>query len=152
MSQHDSSDDKYLYALAELENLRKRKQREIELARDQAEAAVAQAFLPIVDDFQRALEAFRPVRGRGAKKKVLEGVALIFNRLQSILAQLQIAGFDAEGKAFTAELMEAICEVPSRDLPPGTVVKQLSSGFTRRGKLLRPAQVAVAVSPDHVDQ
>jgi molecular chaperone GrpE len=137
--------DKWLRALAELDNLRKRKAKEIEDARDQGEAYAASVFLPIIDDMRRAMEAMN--RPRARKKDILEGIQLVFNRFGAILEQLSIEGFESEGRRFTYELMEAITEVPTREALPGTVVGEIERGYTRRGRLLRPAKVAVAVEP-----
>lgn len=138
--------DKYYRALADLENLRKRTQREAELVRDQAEAGVALQFLEIVDDFKRMLDGIATTEGPDAKEQIASGVRLVFEKLIGTLRRLEIEGFHAQGQKFTAELMEAIAQVPSRSLPPGTVESEISQGFTRRGKLLRPARVAVAIA------
>lgn len=135
---------KYKRALADLENLRKRKERDVELARTQAEEQVARVFLDLTDDFRRALEGI--AGGEATKEQVLEGVSLLFEKLKHNLRQLEIEGFETEGQQFTAELMEAVAQAPSKTLAAGTVTKTLSQGFKRRGKLLRPAQVVVAVA------
>lgn len=147
----EDAHSKYLRALAELENLRKRTQKEVAQARDQGEAYVAQAILPIIDDFQRALEAITTVKGRNAKEQIREGMVLVFSKLTATLRQLEVEGFASKGQAFTYELMEAVAQVPTRELAPGTVVAELEQGFTRKGKLLRPAKVSVAIAPKDDD-
>lgn len=141
----DDAHDKYLRSLAALENLRIKKNREIELAREQGEVHVAAAFLPIIDDFYRAMAEMGKPRAR--KKDILEGIQLVFNKFCTLLEQLSIQGFESEGQKFTYEIMEAIAEVPTRDALPGTVVGEIERGYTRGGKLLRAAKVAVAVAP-----
>lgn len=137
--------DRYLRALASLENLRKQKSREVEAARDQGEAAAISAFLPIIDDMYRAMEAMGKPRAR--KKDILDGVQFVFDKFRSLLDQLEVNGFESEGQKFTYELMEAVVEVPTADALPGTVVGEAERGYMRKGKLLRPAKVAVAVEP-----
>jgi molecular chaperone GrpE len=134
--------DKYLRALANLDNLQKRTRKDVELARDQAEAEVILAFLPLIDDFRRALEA--DADPALTREQARQGYELVFRKFGSILENLEVKGFEAIGQRFTGELMEAITQVPTRALPAGTVVGQIEQGFTRRGKLLRAAKVAVA--------
>lgn len=143
--------DKYLRALADLDNLSKRARRDADAARDEGEAHVARAFLPLVDDLRRALEFVRDADGETLKEQVLSGLALIKGKFLHTLAQLQIEGFESQGKQFAAELMEAIAEVPTNLLPAGTVVAELEQGFKRRGKLLQPSRVAVAVPEPKVE-
>lgn len=137
--------DKLLRAQAELVNMQKRYQRQVEEARDQGEARTALAILPIIDDFRRAMAEMSKPRTR--KKDILEGIRLVFNKFGSVLEQLTIEGFESEGQQFTYELMEAIAEIPTSKALPGTVVGEEARGYMRRGKLLRPARVAVAVAP-----
>jgi len=137
--------DKWLRCMADLENLRKRKAKEVEEARDLGERNAISAFLPIIDDMYRALDAMGKPRAR--KKDILEGIQLVFGKFTQLLAQLEVAGFESEGRTFTYELMEAIAEVPTHNVLPGTVVGEVERGYTRRGRLLRPAKVAVAVKP-----
>jgi molecular chaperone GrpE len=137
--------EKYLRALASLDNLRKQKAKEVEEARDQGEAYTASMILPIIDDFHRAMTEM--VKPRARKKDILEGIQLIFLKFSALLEQLTIEGFETEGRKFTYDIMTAIAEVPTRDALPGTVVGEAARGYMRKGKLLRPAQVVVAVEP-----
>src|SRR5690606_19025719 len=109
----------------------------------------ATVFLPIIDDFRRAIESIQNSK-RISKQEVLDGILLLFRKLQHALRQLEIEGFESKGQRFAAELMEAIVQVPTREQLPGTVVEELEAGFLRRGKLLRPARVAVAVAAPEV--
>lgn len=143
--------DGRLRALAELDNLRKQKNLEIAQTRDQAEEYVIREFLEVIDDFERAFEIIPHIRGRGAKQKVAEGFQLIFDKFRSVLRRLEIEGFSSEGQRFNAELMQAIGKTPTLALPPGTVAGEAKRGYTRRGRLLRPAQVSVAVPPEESD-
>jgi molecular chaperone GrpE len=143
--------DKYLRALADLDNLRKRTNKEIQQARDEGESRAAVVFLPVIDDFHRAIESITQAK-RLSKKDVLDGMQLLMMKFAQALRLLEIEGFEARGQAFAVQLMEAITQVPTKALPPGTVVDELERGFTRRGKLLRPARVAVAIdAPDEED-
>ena len=134
--------DKMQRAQAELVNMQERYRRQVTEARDQGEVIVANAFLPVIDDFQRMMAAIANKRTR--KADIIEGVQIVFNKFCSVLAELSIEGFESEGQKFTAEIMDAIAWVPNKELPAGTVVNQLEQGYRRQGKLLRPAKVTVA--------
>ena len=139
---------KYLYALAELENLRKRTRRDIAQARDQATSETLLKLLPIVDDLERAVEAASNVVPGVVNIYSSDGIKAIALKAQATLASLDVRAFETIGKPFAAELMEAITRVPTRALPAGEVAGQISAGYTLGGKLLRPAQVAVAMDED----
>jgi molecular chaperone GrpE len=134
--------DKYLRALAELENLRTRKTREVDAARDAGEAHATRAFLPIIDDLERALSALLNLEA--APAATVEAWSMIRDKFVHTLKSLDTEGFRVQGEKFAAELMEAVAQTQSK-LPPGTVVEQVSQGFLRRGRLLQPAQVIVAI-------
>lgn len=135
--------DKYLRALANLDNLQKRTRKDVEIARDQGEASILLALLPILDDFQRALEW--DANDDVSRAQAREGWELVFRKFGTMLDGLNVEGFESVGKKFNAELMEAIAEVPAM-LPAGTVVGEIERGYKRGDKLLRPARVAVAVT------
>lgn len=141
----DETQEKYVRALADLENLRKKKNQQVEEARIRGEEHVASEMLPIIDDFYRAMAEMTKPRAR--KKDILEGVQLVFNKFCTLLERLEIQGFESEGQQFTYEIMEAIAEVPTKAALPGTVVGEVEKGYTRGGKLLRAAKVAVAIAP-----
>lgn len=141
--------DKYLRALAELENLRKRTAKDLVAARDQGENRAIAEFLPIIDDFQRALEYDATAAVSHAQAR--EGWQLVFQKLGQVLDRLEVLGVESVGRKFTAELMEAVTQISAPALAPGTVVAQLEPGYTRRGKLLRAAKVAVATQEDPHD-
>lgn len=139
--------EKALRAMAELENYRKRMTKEMLQARDQVEADVIQRFLDLADDMRRMIDSFRTAEGPDVHHQMLEGAKLVQARFMNILEGLETTGFDSKGQQFAAELMEAIATAPSKQLPAGTVVEELSQGFKRRGKVLRAARVVVATLP-----
>lgn len=134
--------DKYLRALANLENLRKRTSKEVAAARDQGETAILLSLLPVLDDFQRALEW--DANSDVSREQAREGWELVFRKFGVMLDGLGVAGFESVGQQFTAELMEAVSQVPIKMLPAGTVVGEVEKGYKRGGRLLRPARVAVS--------
>jgi molecular chaperone GrpE len=136
---------KWKRALADLENLRKKKNKQIDEAVTQGEADAIKKFLPVLDDMHRAMAAMS--NPSATKEALLEGLQSVFNKFGVVLEQLAVQGFEAEGEKFTYEIMEAVAEVPTRDALPGTVVQEFEPGYTRGGRLLRAAKVSVAVEP-----
>lgn len=134
--------DKYLRALANLENLRKRTAKDVTTARDQGETAILLSLLPVLDDFQRALEW--DANPDVSREQAREGWELVFRKFGAMLDGLGVAAFESVGQKFTAELMEAVSQVPVKMLPPGTVVGEVEKGYKRGDRLLRPARVAVS--------
>ena len=139
---------KYLYAIAELENLRKRTQRDIATAKDRATRETLLQLLPIVDDLERAVEAAANVVPGVVNVYSSDGIKAIALKAKATLASMGAVELETVGRPFMAEVMEAITRVPTRALPAGEVAGQISAGYTLGGKLLRPAQVAVAMDED----
>lgn len=138
--------DRALRAMAELDNYRKRMNKQLEQARDQVEGETIKQFLDLADDMRRMINSFQTARGSQARRQMMDGAQLVFARFMNILQGLGTTGFHAQGQQFAAELMEAIAETPAA-LPPGTVVDELAQGFMRHGRLLRAARVVVAALP-----
>jgi molecular chaperone GrpE len=141
----DDTHDRYLRALAELENLRTRKEEEIVQARDKARAGMLLELLPIIDNLERAIQAALKVEGAAGINQVREGVQLVLDNARHIMKQIGVRGFETVGRTFAAELMMAVAEIPSQ-LPPTTVVAEIARGYMFEDRLLRPAQVVVAVA------
>lgn len=135
--------DKYLRALAALENARKSKAKEVLEARRAGEIAVILEILPVVDDLHRAMEAMNEKRVR--KKDVLSGVNLVFSKFNSTLKRLFVEELQCEGQKFSCETMDAVAQVSTDKVLPGLVVNEIERGYTIGGALLRPAKVSVAV-------
>lgn len=134
--------DKYLRALAALDNLRKRTNKDVAAARDQGETAILLALLPVLDDFRRALEW--DANPDVSREQAREGWELVFRKFGAMLDGLDVAAFESVGQKFTAELMEAVSQVPVKMLPAGTVIGEIERGYKRGDRLLRPARVAVS--------
>jgi molecular chaperone GrpE len=125
--------------------MRKRTQRDIESARDQATASTLRVLLPIVDDLERAVAAASTVaEGTGINIYSSDGIKAIAAKAKATLASLDVQAFESVGKPFMAELMDAIAKVPTRALPAGEVAVEITKGYHIKGQLLRPAQVAIA--------
>jgi molecular chaperone GrpE len=140
--------DKFLRALAELENTRKRigqqALEEIELRR----LVLMRDLLPIVDDLERAVAAERE---RKNVKSIVEGLELVLNSMRDYLRTHGVAAFDAAGgQPFGRQRHEAVEYIEAKDHPPGVVVKELGRGYMLQDRLLRPSRVVVSKQPaDH---
>lgn len=132
--------DKYLRAVADVENGRKRAKRDLEDARAEVRAKVLKEILPVVDNLERAVEH---AGGAPESQAIVDGVKLVLRQVQQAFERLDVAAIDAQGQAFDPNLHEAISQAES-DEPPGTVVQVLQRGYKNGERLLRPAMVVVA--------
>jgi len=137
--------DRYLRAAAEFDNARKRAAREREEYTRYANESLLRELLPVLDNFERALQA---ARGEAAAAAVTAGVELIQRELLRVLEKFGVTSFTSVGQPFDPERHEAIARVPTQSQPEGTVVDETARGYLLNGRVLRPAMVTVASSPD----
>jgi molecular chaperone GrpE len=138
--------DRLLRTLAEMENLRKRAEREAADARAYAVTAFARDVLSVSDNLARALEAV-PAEGEadaGAARTLADGVALTARDLDAMLARHGVQRLDPKSQRFDPNLHQAMMELEDASVPAGTVVQVMQSGYTISGRVLRPAMVAVS--------
>lgn len=131
--------DKYLRAVAEFDNYRKRTLKEkAELLLNGSEKAVC-AFLPILDDFERAIaDKTEDVNA------IKEGVQIIFNKFNKTLESLGVRKIETEGKDFDVDFHEAVAMVPGMgDDKKGKVIDCVQTGYQLNDKVIRHAKVAV---------
>lgn len=136
--------DRWLRAEAELQNFRRRAQREWEEAGRAAEERVMLEVILALDDLERALGA---ARESGAPESWTAGVQLVANRLAEYLARRGVTALDPVGEAFDPRFHEALLEVESGDAAPGHVVQAVLRGYRRGDRALRAARVVVARRP-----
>lgn len=131
----------YLFLMAEFDNFRKRTVRErSDLLKNAAESAL-KGLLPIVDDFERALDATKDSTDASSAK---EGMTLIYNKLIKYLEQNGVKAIESTGTDFDDNLHEAIAMVPTGDeSQKGKVIDTVSKGYMLNDKVLRHAKVAV---------
>lgn len=131
----------YMFLMADFDNFRKRVRREKEDLLKNGNEKVLAGLLPIVDDFERGLEATRDSEDPNS---IREGMELIYNKLVKFLEQNGVKAMESTGKDFDADLHEAIASIPapSEDLK-GKVVDTTQKGYTINDKVLRHAKVAV---------
>ena len=133
--------ERYLRAAADLENYRKRAQREREEVQKFGIERLLVDLFPVVDNLDRALAAAPegdPLAG---------GVKLVLKVLEDALTRHGVRSFHALGQPFDPKRHEAIMTVATADHPPGTVLAEHGRGFELHDRLVRPALVAVAASP-----
>ncbi|WP_457488024.1 nucleotide exchange factor GrpE [Tardiphaga sp. P5_C10] len=139
--------DKMLRTLAEMENLRKRTQRDVADGRTYAITNFAREVLDIADSLQRALDAV-PADTKAAAdpglKALLEGVELTERSLLNTLEKNGVKKFDPSGEKFDPNFQQAMYEVPDASVPAGTVVQVVQAGYTIGERVLRPALVGVS--------
>lgn len=138
--------DRLLRTLAEMENLRRRTEREVKDAGQYAIASFARDMLGVADNLRRALDAV-PAEAReqgGAVATLVEGVELTERELLKGLEKHGVRKLDAEGAKFDANFHQAMFEVPNTSVPHGTVVQVMQTGYVIGDRMLRPALVAVA--------
>ena len=139
--------DKLLRTLAEMENLRKRTEREVLDARVYGIGGFARDVLAVADNMHRALEAIGPDLRDAADPKVkalIEGVELTERELMKILEKNGVQKFSPQGEKFDPNFHQAMYEVPTSDQPPGQVAQVIQAGYMIGDRVLRPALVAVS--------
>jgi molecular chaperone GrpE len=139
--------DRNLRVLAEMENLRKRTEREKAEATLYAATNFASDLLSVADNFSRALSAVPEEERNGADeltRSLLSGIEVIERELLNIFERHGIKRMQPLGQKFDPTMHQAILEVPSAEQPPGTVVQVLQDGYAIGDRCLRPAMVAVA--------
>lgn len=140
----EEAGDRLLRAQAELENYRKRARRELEDSLRYAAMPLLRDLLPVIDNLDRALSAAEKSSETGG---LIDGVKMVAQSFQSILARHDCKRIDALGKPFDPAVHEAISQQPSAEHPPGTVLLVAQDGYTLYDRVIRPAQVIVSKSP-----
>ena len=131
-----------MFLMAELDNFRKRTLRErTELIKNASEKAL-QGLLPIVDDFERGLDA---IHDSSDAEAVKEGMTLIYNKFVKYLADNGVKPMESTGADFNPDIHEAVAMVPADDeTPAGKVKDTVQKGYMLNDKVLRHAKVVVA--------
>ena len=133
--------DRLLRTHAEMDNLRKRTQREVADAHKFGIEKFAVALLDVVDNLERALDV-----AEGNEKALRDGVKLTLDSWHEMMKKFHLERVDAVGEVFDPHNHEALSQMPA-DAPEGTVVAQHVAGYKLHGRLLRPARVLVSAGP-----
>jgi molecular chaperone GrpE len=135
-------EDRYKRALADLDNYRKRSEREIERRVAQAGESVLQEWLHVVDSVERAVQLEPP--------PCSEGMRAVLKQMDVVLTRQGVERIGAPGDRFDPERHEAIAVQPSDEVPERTIVAVERSGYAIGDRVIRPARVVVARAPEHV--
>ena len=140
----DENWERYLRAAAELENVRKRAERDVENARKFAIERFATELLAVKDSLEMGLAAAEEATD---VESLREGSRTTLKQLAAALERFGVAEVDPEGEPFDPHLHEAMTTQPSDEAEPDTVLTVYQKGYTLNGRLLRPARVVVAAAP-----
>lgn len=131
--------DRYVRAVAELDNYRKRTVRMRAEARDETLRDVLLQVAPILDNLRRALRQETP-----EAELLKQGVELICGQFNDVLKGYGLAEIEAVGQPFDPVVHEALAEVPDGEHPPGTIIEEMEKGYKLNDKVVRFARVVVS--------
>lgn len=137
---------KALYATAELQNARRRMDKEMADTRSYAAAGFARDMLTVRDHLQRAIDHLPDGARDGELANFVDGIEATVRELDSVFQRNGVERVPAKGLPLDPNKHQAMVEIPS-DEEPGTVIEEMQSGYTLKDRLLRPALVGVAKKP-----
>jgi molecular chaperone GrpE len=129
---------------AEIQNVRRRAQRDVESAHKFALEKFVTELLSVVDNLERAIGAIDAEDD--SQKAVAEGLELTLKTFIDVLTKHSVEPVDPEGQPFDADLHQAVSMVPNAEVEPNTVINVFQKGYTLNGRLIRPAMVVVSTS------
>ena len=135
--------DKWLRAVAELDNVRKRARRDVGAAESRGIFKLARELLPALDNFERALAAAE-AQPENRDHHLTDGIRLVQSELLGALSRVGIEPDSPKGERFDPHRHEAVAQQPVDGAEPGTIVEVYSAGYTYGDDVLRPAKVVVA--------
>jgi molecular chaperone GrpE len=150
-SEAKESYDRLLRASAELENFKKRKEKEMADFRKFANESLLKELLSVADNLERAIEM---PQGEVGEAQIVEGVDLTLKELLKIFQKFGVQSIDALGEAFDPAFHQAMMQQEVTDQPDNIVIQELQKGYVIHDRLLRPAMVVVSKSDnnDSVDK
>ena len=140
--QVNQANEQLLRVQAEMQNVRRRAERDVENAHKFALEKFATELLSVVDNLERALGAINTEDE--SQKSVAEGIELTLKTFIDVLAKFNVEAVEPEGQPFDADLHQAVSTVPNTDVEPNTVIDVFQKGYTLNGRLIRPAMVVVS--------
>ena len=138
----EETKDQLLRLQAELQNVRRRAERDVENAHKFSLDKFVTALLPVVDNLERALGSID--LETETAEAVSEGLELTLKNFIDVLESFNIVQIDPMGQPFDADLHQAVTMLPNEDVEPNTVIDVFQKGYTLNGRLLRPAMVTVS--------
>lgn len=138
--------DQTLRIQAEMQNLRRRSERDVESAHKYALDKFVGELLPVVDNLERALQTVD--QDNDDSRLFVEGVALTLKNFQDVLVRYKVEPIDPKGQMFDPEFHQAMSMLEMPAETPNTVIDVFQKGYTLNGRLVRPAMVVVAKAAD----
>ena len=138
--------ERALRTAAEMENLRRRTELDVEKAHKFALEKFAGELLPVLDNLERAIELAD--KENEALKPMIEGVELTLKSMQSGVAKFGLVALDPINQPFDPNAHQAMSMVPSADVAPNTVIAVMQKGYDLNGRVIRPAMVMIAKAVD----
>ena len=141
--------DLALRAEAEMQNVRRRAEQDVEKAHRFGLEKFVSSLLPVVDSLEKAIESAQAAEGadQGATQAIIEGVGLCHRMLLDSMAKEGCEIVDPEGEPFDPNLHQAMSAVENGDVEPNTVLTVVQKGYSLNGRLVRPAMVMVSKAP-----
>ena len=137
--------DRYLRLAAEMDNLRRRTEREVKDAKSYSVAGFARDMLAVSDNLRRTLDAIpEEMRADAGLKTLIEGVEMTERSMLSALERHGVRQIEPVGQKFDPNFHQAMFEIPNPEVPNNTVVQVVQAGFVIGERVLRPAMVGVA--------
>ncbi|SHE65255.1 molecular chaperone GrpE [Seinonella peptonophila] len=131
----------YLRARADIENLRRRARKDVEESLKYGVVPLIESMLPVLDNFERALEAADQSEGADVLK---QGIEMVYRQFLQVLSDSGLTIIEAEGKPFDPHLHNAVQEVDDDRFESGIVVEELQSGYRYHDRVIRPSMVKVS--------
>ena len=151
MAERESLKDQLLRALADVENMRRRTEREMETARKYGHTGFARDLVGAIDNLARAIEA-APKADKPPTTDALDGlitgIEMSWTEIQATMERHGIRRISPQGEKFDYNFHQAMFEMPHQELAPGTVIEVVQHGYVLHDRLLRPAMVGVAKAAD----
>lgn len=139
-----SKQELYLRALAEMDNLRKRNQREKEDIAKFGNENILREILPVIDNLERAIEHATSQEGDAG---LLEGVQMTLSQFSSVLQKFGVEALQSQGVLFDPTHHQAVGQIETEEVPANHVAQELQKGYLLNNRLLRPSMVMVAKAP-----
>ncbi|QZD95452.1 nucleotide exchange factor GrpE [Qipengyuania gelatinilytica] len=145
----ENAKQEVLYARAETQNVRRRMEKDVQDARNYAATGFARDILSVADNLARALDAIPAEQREDDKLKgFIAGIEATQRELEKVFNQNGITRIAAKGMPLDPNQHQAMMEVPTDEVEPGTIVQEMQAGYMIKDRLLRPAMVGVAKKPD----
>lgn len=141
--ERDEAQDKWLRAVAEMDNLRKRTRREVADAHRFAKADALRGFLDILDNLERALQSSAAGADTGAPDAFRDGIELIRQRMRGVLQEQGVTTIEAMGLHLDPAVHEAVGQLPREGSESGTIIEVAQPGYKLGELVLRPARVII---------